>query len=185
MKIIKLTTDIVFKMLFVRNPEALRQMLSAILDEEVASLTILDPHIPGSASLTDVSKLVVLDVRVELASGKRVIVEMQMRVTAELASRLVFYAARDLAGSLHRGENYGNLTPTVLIVWLGERLFPGDSAHLHRIFELRERSSSELLSDQISLHVLQLNDFWELPAPTNEGGATSGNQLNKQATRVA
>jgi predicted transposase/invertase (TIGR01784 family) len=178
MKILDLTSDIVVKMLFVRNPEALRRMLSAVLGEAIESLTILDPHIPGGVSIGEVNKLIVLDVRVELANGKRVIVEMQMRVTAELTSRLVFYAARDLAAALQRGEDYGTLTPTVLIVWLGERMFPMKFGCLHRIFELREGQTGELLSDQLAVHVLQLDDFkalssLALPTPS-EGTQSTG-----------
>jgi predicted transposase/invertase (TIGR01784 family) len=169
MEILKLTTDIVVKMVFVRSQDALRNMLSAVLGEPVKSLTVLDPHVPGSMSLEGSDKWIVLDVRVVLESGKRVIVEIQMRATDELPSRLVFYAARDLAGELQRGEEYGKLTPTVLIVWLGERMFPADPAHLHRVFELRERTSGELLSDQLAVHVLQLEDFSKLKAPESEG----------------
>jgi predicted transposase/invertase (TIGR01784 family) len=143
-------------------------MLSAVLGEEVEDLTILNPQVPGSLSTETVDKLVVLDIRVQLQGGKRVIVEMQVRATEELGSRLVFYAARDLSSELMRGEEYDELSPTVLIVWLGERMFSLNSEHLHRIFELRERRSGELLSDQLSVHVLQLEDFEELPAPSDE-----------------
>jgi hypothetical protein len=39
-------------MVFVRNQEALRRMLSAVLGEEVESLTVLNPQVPGSLSRT-------------------------------------------------------------------------------------------------------------------------------------
>jgi|GEM_PF-4120694 len=155
------TNDLVFKMLFVQSIEGLKGMLGAVLGTQVASLTILNPEIPGLVSGDGADKSIVLDVRVELSDGSRVIVEMQMRASGALATRLAFYAARDLSASMGRGQSYDGLTPTVLIVWLGQRLFPMLPASLHRIFELREGSTGELLTDRLAIHVLQLEDFAE------------------------
>jgi predicted transposase/invertase (TIGR01784 family) len=164
--LLKRTTDIVFKLLFVRHPESLRYMLSVILGEEVAELTILNPEIPGHVGEGRDEKVIVLDVRVRLGDGRRVIVEMQMRTDAELGGRLVYYAARDLSSGLSRGETYGDITPTVLVVWLGERMFPRDPEHLHRIAEMRVRGTGELVTDVLAVHVLQLKDFSGV-APVN------------------
>jgi predicted transposase/invertase (TIGR01784 family) len=157
------TTDLAFKLLFVRAPDALRAMLSAVLGEQIDSLTILDPHILGDLSLDSVGKLIVLDVRVVLATGKRILVEMQMRATDDLAARWIFYTARDLGAELERGGAYRRLTPTVLVAWLGERMFVSNPEYLHRVFELREQQSGELLSDHLAVHVLQLPDFKKPP----------------------
>lgn len=60
--------------------------------------------------------------RVLLADGTRVDVEMQMRVTPELRSRLVYYAARDYAQQLSRGDTFDTLTASIVVVWLDQPL---------------------------------------------------------------
>jgi predicted transposase/invertase (TIGR01784 family) len=159
MTLLKRTNDLVFKMLFVKSKAGLMGMLSAVLGEEVTDLTILNPEIPGEHVGEGPDKHVVLDLRAELRGGRRVIVEMQMRVVKGLRPRLAYYAAKDLSSALARGQGYDELTPTVVIVWLGQRIFQRDPEHLHRIFELRERETGELLGDHLAIHVLQLEDF--------------------------
>lgn len=146
--------DVVFKLLFTRNPNLLRSMLEAVLAERIDSLTVQNPELPGELHS---DKGIVLDVRVLLADGKRIDVEMQMRVTPELRSRLVYYAARDYSRQLTPGESYASLTPTTLVVWL-EQPLERYRSKFHSIFEFRERESGELFSDQIVLHLLQLRD---------------------------
>jgi predicted transposase/invertase (TIGR01784 family) len=159
MTLLKRTNDLVFKMLFVKSKPGLMGMLSAVLGEEVTDLTILNPEIRGEHVGQAPDKHVVLDLRAELRSGRRVIVEMQMRVVKGLKPRLAYYAAKDLSSALARGQGYDELTPTVVIVWLGQRIFHRDPEHLHRIFELRERQTGELLGEHLAIHVLQLEDF--------------------------
>jgi predicted transposase/invertase (TIGR01784 family) len=88
---------------------------------------------------------------------------MQMRATDDLAARWIFYAARDLGAELERGGAYRRLTPTVLVAWLGERLFVSDPQRLHRVFELRKQCTGEWLSAHLAVHVLQLPDFKQPP----------------------
>jgi len=147
------TLDLVFKLLLTRKPELLQDMLEGILAKPIASISILDADIPGDL-VGD--KEIILDIRVELADGTRVDVEMQVRVTAALTSRLLYYAARDYANQLGRGDDYRKLTPTVVIVWLVEPLFP-ELEQFHSVFELRDRHTHLRFSDQLAIHVLQLS----------------------------
>jgi predicted transposase/invertase (TIGR01784 family) len=163
-KLLKAWLDVVVKMLFERDPELLRHMLETILGVSITSVQVLDPGVYGDLS---VEKHVRLDIRAVLGDGKRVDVEVQMCVRREFRHRLVYYGARDYASQLSVGDRYRQLTPTVVIAWLGERLFAEDPSHLHRIFELRDRETGELLSDQLSIHVLQFQDFRGLH-PTHE-----------------
>ncbi len=147
------TLDIVFKLLLVRTQVLLVAMLEAVLARSIASVTILDPVIPGDLAS---DKRVVLDIRVELPDGSRIDVEMQVRAAPALRSRLVYYAARDYADQLVRGEGYEDLTPTVVIVWLVEPI--EELPHrLHTIYELRERHTHETFGDQLVVHALQLS----------------------------
>jgi predicted transposase/invertase (TIGR01784 family) len=157
--------DLVFKTLFVRNEALLRNMLEEVLAQPIASFTVCNPGIPGELS-TD--KEIVLDVRVLLKNQTRVDVEMQIRVRPGLTARLVYYAARDYADQLRRGEAYTMLTPTVIVLWLLEPLF--DDLPLHSVFEFRERTHGLLLSDQLQIHLLQLSKLAaELESPREPG----------------
>jgi predicted transposase/invertase (TIGR01784 family) len=173
--------DVVFKLLFVRHPELLRPMLEAVLEHRVAEFTILNPEIPGELS---VDRSVVLDVRVVLASGERVDVEMQVTAEPALPARLVCYAARDYADQLRRGDTFAELTATVVIAWLVEPLKPL-GPRFHSVFELRERSTGQLFSDQLCFHVLQLAHLsaGDLPASPPAPAETSISTPSAQATR--
>jgi hypothetical protein len=183
MRLLDPKLDVVFKLLFVRHPELLRSMLEAVLGRSVAEYTILNPEIPGEMA---VDRSVVLDVRVVLADGLRVDVEMQLEASRALPARLVYYAARDYSDQLRRGDEFTELTATVVIVWLVEPLQPL-VPQFHSVFELRERSTGQLFSDQLCFHLLQLAHLsgGELPAspPTPPGLAPSSASPNTQATR--
>ena len=157
--------DIVFKLMLTREPELLRDMVQSILARPVDMLTVLNPGIPGELSS---DKYVFLDIRAALHGGSRVDIEMQMRAPPALASRLVYYSARDYADQLRRGDEYHLLTPTIAIAWLVEPLFPAID-QLHSIFELRERHTHALFGDQLALHILQLRSL----SPSNATGYTA------------
>jgi hypothetical protein len=93
------------------------------------------------------------NVRLELTGGTRVDVEMQIRADKALPARIVYYAARDYADQLRRGDELTELTPTVVVVWLVATLF-AEPPQFHHVFELRERSTHARLSDQLSIHPL-------------------------------
>ena len=147
--------DLVFKLLLTRDKALLRHMLEGILGRPIQDVEPADPIIPGELS-TD--KFIILDVRAILADNSRVDLEMQLQTRSNLAARLVYYAARDYADQLRRGEGYHQLTPTAGIVWLLEPLVPSVD-RFHSIFELRERHTHTLLSDHLAIHVLQLSGF--------------------------
>lgn len=155
--------DIVFKLLLTRELALLRDMLEAILGRPVRDATVLNPGIPGELPR---DKQIALDVRARLDDGRRADVEMQVRLVPALAARLVYYATRDYAAQLGRGDDYERLTPTVVVAWLVDPMFP-DVDRLHAVFELRERHTHVLFSDQLQLHVLQLSAL-------SSAGATVG-----------
>ncbi len=157
------TNDVVFKHLMTRAPVLLHDMLQAVLTRPIGRVTIRNPHIPGQLPA---DRGIIFDVRATVDGGRRVDLEMQRRSSAVLASRLVYYAARDYADQLNRGDQYHLLTPTTGIVWLVQPLFP----HLNRLhsrFELREPHLNIPWGDQLSIHLLQLSQ-----RPRSPTGAT-------------
>lgn len=162
--------DLVFKRLLTREPMLLVDMVQGILARPVDELTVLEPGIPGERT-TD--KQIVLDIRATLDDGSRIDLEMQRRTLSDLAPRLVYYAARDYAAQLRRGDPYHRLTPTAGIVWLIEPLIPGLD-RLHSVFELRDRHTGTRLCDHLAIHLLQLSCF--SPSRATETGYTASVQ---------
>lgn len=152
MKLLSPQLDVIFKLLFTRNQHLLIAMLEAILNERIAGLEVLNPNISGDVSI---EKSIALDILVGLEDGRRVDVEMQMRVTKELPPRLVYYGAREYSSQLRRGEPYDALCPTIVVAWLAQPLFD-DLHQFHSVFELRERDSHRLFSKDLAIHILQL-----------------------------
>lgn len=145
--------DFVFKQLLTRERALLGDMLEGVLGKPVGVPTLVDVAIPGERRD---DKGIALDVHAVLGDGSRADVEMQGRTPRTLASRLVFYGARDHSAQLRRGEGYDRLTPTAVIAWLVEPLFPKNE-RLHSIFPLREIHTNTLFSDHFSIHILQLS----------------------------
>jgi PD-(D/E)XK nuclease family transposase len=59
---------------------------------------------------------------------------------------------------LHEGHQYAALRPAISICVLTQALFPASSA-LHLDFRLRESSSDLILTDDLQIHLLQLNNL--------------------------
>ncbi len=173
MKRLPPTLDVVFKMLLTRNPKLLKSMLEGALGRQVKSFQVLNPEIPGDVSA---SKLIVLDILTELDTGERVDVEMQVRVTGAVASRIVYYSARNYTDQLERGDDYARLRPSITVLWVAERLFP-DLERFHSVFELRERHTGRLYGDDLVIHVLQLSEIHRVERPSGEEEAAHFEEL--------
>ena len=102
--------DVVFNFLF--SAEANRRLLIDLLGSvlkparPIVSIDLL-PQRPDVADAEE--KIVLLDLRVRLASGEYVDVEMQTRRHAALRERVLFYWARLYTGQLQRGRPYPGL----------------------------------------------------------------------------
>lgn len=154
-------SDLVFKLLLVREPVLLHDMLEAVLGRSIQHVRVTNPEIFGDRPA---GKRVIFDVHAVLDDGSRADLEMQRRTSATLAARLTYYAARDHATQLRRGEGYDQLTPTYGIIWLVEPLALCHD-RFHSVFELRDQHTGARLTDQLALHVLQLSCVPANPAP--------------------
>lgn len=147
--------DIVFWMLLARerNRPLLLGVLNAVLrpSAPIEAVEVLGSE-PDKAAVE--GKDIVLDLRVRLASGEEVDVEMQSRWHPALRERLLYYWARLYAGQLPRGTEYTALRRSVVIVFADFDLLAG--RRFHSIFQVRERHGQGLLTDQLELHVLEL-----------------------------
>ena len=107
---LKLKSDIVFKAFFSRkeNKYFLKNFLEVILGENLEIKKVLH----------DVRKYGILDLGVELANGKFINVEIQLRNFNNIEERTTFYASKKITEQLGNGTNYSNLKPVIIIAIL-------------------------------------------------------------------
>jgi predicted transposase/invertase (TIGR01784 family) len=159
--------DLVFSLLF--GAEQNRRLLVALLNAVLrppAPIVEIEVLPPQSRSVEVEGKLVVLDLRVRLQSGEQIDVEMQSRRHPALRERVLFYWARLYTGQLQRGDGYSKLRrcAVVLIADFVELASPS----FHTVFQARERSSGQLLTDQLELHLVELPKLRNVLAGTDE-----------------
>ena len=128
---------------------------SILVDQpKITHVKILNPFL-GKESADD--KLSVLDILATDEHGRFLNIEMQTSLSTGLSQRLTYYVASVYVGQLHEGHQYAALRPAIRICVLTQALFAGSSA-LHLDFRLRESSSDLILTDDLQIHLLQLNN---------------------------
>ena len=147
------THDVVFKALFVYNPDVLRAFLRDILDLPITDetvVTILNPElVPDAAD----GKMCRLDIHVEMGKYK-FNVEMQARVKGFSKERVLYYWADMFVDKFEAGGKYEDLEKTYSVNVLGFKLF--DCKEYHSSFSIREDSRNEQFIDKLSIHVFEL-----------------------------
>jgi predicted transposase/invertase (TIGR01784 family) len=153
--------DVVFRRLF-EDEALLISLLNAVLKlpegKRIVSLTLLPTHVLGP--LAD-DKEVILDVRAVAQDGTQFEVEVQVRAFDSYAERLLYYWAGLYHGQLIAGKSYRDLRPVIGVHFLFFNLLPAEDRfrHFHHVFDVRERSTSYRLTDQLELHTLEMLKF--------------------------
>ncbi|MCI7349770.1 MAG: Rpn family recombination-promoting nuclease/putative transposase [Ruminococcus sp.] len=146
--------DVVFKMLFVRNVDALQSFLSAALDiplDEIKDIVIKNPELPPEVYDGKLSRLDIL-----LKTGDRNInVELQIERDDTYRERVLFYWSKMFTSPLEKGETYDQLDQSISINVLGFNMF--DCKEYHSEFYVLEKNRHELLSDKLAIHFFELN----------------------------
>jgi predicted transposase/invertase (TIGR01784 family) len=161
--------DVVFSMLFgaERNRDLLLSLLNAVLEPAVPLVAVeLLSERPERQEVDD--KAIVLDLRVRLANGEQVDVEMQSQPRPAGRKRALYYWARLYAGGHQAGHDYSQLRRCVVIVITGFRML--ESARFHSVFRSLEQTTGERLTDDYELHVLELPKL-QVGIDGNEGQA--------------
>jgi len=146
--------DVVFKLLLTREESLLRSMLEVVLrlTSPIAELTVLNPDVERELAA---DKGAVLDIRVALADGTVVDIEMQLDNGPVQRQRILYYWARLYAGELLRGEEHSRLRPVIVIVWMIRPLL--ETQRFHAKFEVIEGHGGERLSNDLVIHILELS----------------------------
>jgi predicted transposase/invertase (TIGR01784 family) len=157
------THDVLFKMLFVRYPDLLKQLVSALLGirvEDMRDFTVVNPEIPPERLG---EKFCRLDINMNL-SGQVVDLEIQVADEGDYPERSLYYWAREYSSALPEGGEYKNLPRVILVSILGFKLFP--CPDFHSEFRLLEVSRHVPLTDKQVLHYFELP---KLPKEVHRG----------------
>ena len=149
--------DLVFKLVFTREPSLLISMLEAVLDlpAPIASLEICDNLRSAVGDTLLTPKEIEFDIKVVLATGEKAVVEMQARKETNYQERSLFYWARSYATDIYAGEDYERLHRTYVITWIDAILFDdGDAAH--SCFRAYDPETQRVLSPHFEIHTIEL-----------------------------
>jgi predicted transposase/invertase (TIGR01784 family) len=100
-----------------------------------------------------------LDVLVFTSSGERINIEIQMINQLDTPERLLYYWSRLFSSSLSSGQNYSELSPTIMISILNYPLFPQETDNFHTVFHLTEDKEHFLWSPHLEIHAIDLSQF--------------------------
>ena len=152
-EIISASHDVVFKALFVRNPDILKAFLSDVLDLPLTDkdeIVILNPElIPDTPD----GKLSRLDIHVNMAD-RRFNIEMQARKKGFSPERVLYYWCEMYGEKFESGSKYEELEQTYSVNILGFRYL--DCTDYHSSFSILENTRYEKLTDKLSIHIFEL-----------------------------
>jgi predicted transposase/invertase (TIGR01784 family) len=126
-------SDVVFRLFYAdeRNQEFLISLLKSILrlpEDDYNEIVIADPNL-----LPDFEggKPTVIDVKLYTKTRKVIHIEIQLKVTAELQKRIIFYEAKLITEQLGRGDDYDLIKQVITIVITDENLIPDSQRYHH------------------------------------------------------
>ena len=119
----------------------------------ITQVEILNPFL---GKKFDDDKLSILDIRATDEHGRLLNIEMQTSLPAGMAQRLTYYVSSLYVSQLGEGHQYLELCPAISICVLSQAMFAEPPA-LHLDFRLREVSTALTLTDDLQIHLLQLN----------------------------
>ena len=156
-KLLDLTSDIVFRTLFTTNKESLIDLLNAILgfqgDELIKKIEILNPELLKEHKKDKVS---ILDIKARNERGELFNVEMQAFSQNHYPSRSLYYWARLYSGQIEEGDSYAELKKVYSINILNFKLIQNEH-YKNDFFILEKKNPSLKLTDNFQMI------FWSCP----------------------
>lgn len=149
-----LTNDYMFRAVFQKNQNALKGLLSALLDipkTSIKEITILNPIILGE---TIDNKTCILDLHLRLNNNELINIEMQVSDFDNWPERSITYLGRSF-DQTKSGGNYSDITTTIHIGILDFNL-KHLTPEFYSEFRLMNVKNHEFYSDKFILRVLNL-----------------------------
>ena len=155
-------TDILFKLLFTKNPELLKRLVAQLLGITLDSITQFEIRNPEMTPEIIGKKFSRLDI-VMTVDGQQVDLEVQVENESDYPERVMFYWARLFSNSLPAGGNYSELPRTIIVSIIDFILF--ECEEFRSEYQALEVSRHTPLSNKMAYY------FYELPKlPKAVGG---------------
>ena len=162
------TNGTLFKILFVKHPDLLKQLVAELLRikfESIGQFEITNPEMQPEI-LGD--KFCRLDINMTV-NGERVDLEIQVADEGDYPERSLYYWAREYSSALGEGKDYLELPRTVIVSIVAFKLF--DCVEFHSEFQPLEVTRHTPLTDRMSMH------YFELPKLPETVNADDGLKL--------
>lgn len=157
-EIVSAKIDVVFKELFIRKEELLKNFISDVLDipfENILKIVLTNPEIPSDFSD---GKLVRLDLSVSLRQqdGMETLINVELQVNRQsyFKKRTMFYWAKLYTSELQSGESYSKLKKTICINILDFNIT--DKKDYHTEIIAADKATGEQFTDLMSIHFFEL-----------------------------
>ena len=165
---ITLTNDYAFKRFLgsEENKPILQDLLQCILglsSDEITGLELMDKELTKE-ELSDKSGI--LDVKLKLANGTVIDIEIQASWNASFVKRTLFYWAKMYTADFKAGESYDNLHKCITINIIADGFHLNDAVHSEYL--LQEKRAHTLLTDVLEVHFLDLQAAKRVKAKEDE-----------------
>ena len=146
--------DALFHIVFEANPDALRHLISALLEIDLADINSLEVTNPIDFGNSIYAKDFVLDIKILLNNDTMINIEMQVVNLKFWKERSLGYLCRTF-DNLNKGEDYALTKPAIHIGILDFEIFKDDT-EFYATYHLANDISHKIYSDKFRLSVLQL-----------------------------
>ena len=153
--------DVLFKMLFVKNQDLLKNLVADLLGiriDSIGDFEITNPEMPPEV-VND--KFCRIDINMTV-DGQRIDLELQKTNEGDYPERSLYYWAREYSTALGKGEEYTDLPRTIVISIVAFKLF--DCEEFYSEYRLLEVTRHTQLTDRMCLLYFELP---KLPEVTN------------------
>ncbi len=163
--------DLLFKMIFgdPNHNGALVNLLQSILDiprDEYEDIKIVDPNLKIKSPL---DKRGILDIKLNTKSGGIIDVELQVRESADMDKRVLFYASKMISEQISSGEEYEKIKKVISIIICTDHNMIKDSKGYHNRYFLIDEKTGSKFTDVLEIDVIE---FLKLPKADNSDLAT-------------
>ena len=152
--------DLIFKRLFgaVGREDIIKDFLEAILDVKIEEIVLGEETTLLADEFNE--KASVLDVKVKLADGTQVDIEMQNTQSQFIVKRSHYYASKMYTSQLRAGKDYKELKKVIVIFITNFNIF-NKIIEYHTIWRMTEKNNQDELFNEMELHYIEMPKFLE------------------------
>ena len=150
-----LCNDLMFRIVFEVNQEALKALLCSLLHLKTDDILEMEIRNPIRLGKRVADKKYIYDIYLLLNNQQKIHLELQVVQQSFWTDRSLCYLCRDF-GNLNAGDTYDQVKPLVQIDILDFDLYEG-AEEFYSVYHLAHDKTGRIYSSKLALHVLQLN----------------------------